>query len=213
MLIVGSPFGAGAPGVVEDLLRQQSDQPGGGARVVGERQVERQHAGAEDALADRDRLVEVGTFLVQLGDHHRSRHGDRGALLPEHPGRAVNTVDRGDHEQCGVGGPQPCPEVSDEVGVAGGVQQVDLHPVVLEGGQRQRDRALLACLRLVEVADRCPVLHPAGAGDGAGRREQRLHQRGLAGSGVADQHDVAHRGGLVGRRCSARGPGGWLVAP
>ena len=50
-------------------------------------------------------------------------------------GRAVHPVDGGDHEQGGVGGPQPGPQLADEVGVTGGVEQVDVHPRV---GARRR---------------------------------------------------------------------------
>ena len=127
--------------------------PGRAAVVGGHRQVERQHAVAEDPLADRDRLVEVGPVLVELGDHDRARHADGRALLPQHLGRAVDAVDRADHEERGVGGAQAGPQVADEVGVARGVEQVDLDPRVHQGRQRQRDRALLSLLGLVEVAD------------------------------------------------------------
>ena len=125
-----------AAGVVEDLLRQQADQPAGRAVVGGHRQVERQHALAEDPLADGDRLVEVGARLVELGDDDGPRHADRGALLPEQPGRAVDPVDRGHDEQRGVGGPQPGAQVTDEVGVAGGVEQVDLDARACSSGAR-----------------------------------------------------------------------------
>src|SRR5262249_75527 len=83
------------------------------------------------------------------------------------------------------------------------VQQVDLHPVDAERRQRERDRALLALLGLVEVAHRGAVLDATGPVDRPGRHEQGLRQGGLAGSGVADQDDVADRTALVGRRTPA----------
>ncbi len=203
----GSPLGPGAVGVVEDGLREQPDEACRAAVVGGHREVQRHDAVAEHALADGDRLVEVGAVLVQLGDDHRARHPDRGALLPQHLGRSVDAVDGRDHEECGVGGAQTGAQVADEVGVAGGVQQVDLDPRVHERGDGEADRALLAVLGLVEVGDRGAVLDPSGPRDGACRGEQGLDQGGLACSGVADQDHVAHGPGLVGLRCTARGSG------
>ena len=191
------------PGVVEDALREQADQPGRGAVVGGQRQVHRQHALAEDALADRHRLVEVGALVVELGDDDGARHADGRALLPQQPGRAVHAVDGGDHEQGRVRRAQAGPQVADEVRVPGGVEQVDLDAARAERRQRQRDRALLPLLGLVEVAHRGAVLDATGSGDRPGRHEQGLRQGGLAGSGVADQDDVADRPGLVGRRTPA----------
>jgi hypothetical protein len=107
------------------------------------------------------------------------------------------------HEQRSVGRAQPGPHVADEVVVAGGVEQVDEHAVVLERREREVDRALLAYLRVLEVAHRRAVLDPTGAGHRPGRDEQGLDQRRLPGSGVADEHDIADPPGLVGRRCSA----------
>ncbi len=181
VLRVGLALHPAAARVVGDRPRQEADQPRGRAVVGGHRQVEGQHALAEDALADRDRLVEVRAVLVELGDDDGAGHPHGGALLPEHLGGAVDTVDGGHHEERGVGGPQPGPQVTDEVGVAGGVQQVDLHPAVGQRCQRQRDRALLSVLGLVEVADGRPVLHPSGPGDGPGGGQERLHEGGLPG--------------------------------
>ena len=192
----GLALDAAAAGVVEDLLRQQPDQPG--------RRCRRRRASAGTAAARR-RRTPAGrrrpsrrsrrAVLVELGDDDGARHADGGALLPEHLGRAVDAVDGGHDEQRGVGGAQPGAQVADEVGVAGGVEQVDLDAVVLERRQREGDRALLAVLGLVEVADRRAVLDPSGPGDGPGRDEQGLDQRRLARSGVADQHDVADLSG------------------
>ena len=59
----------------------------------------------------------------------RARHPDRGALLPQRPGRGVDPVGRRHDEERGVRGPQPGAELADEVGVAGGVDEVDHHAV------------------------------------------------------------------------------------
>ena len=210
MLRLGRALLAGAAAVVVDLLRQQADQTSGGSVVGGQREIEGQYAVPEDALAHGHGLVEVGALLVDLGDDHCARHADRRALLPQQTRAAVDTVHRGDDEQCGVRGAEPGAEVTDEVGVPGGVQQVDLDAVVLERRQRQRDRALLAHLRLVEVAHRGAVLDATGPRDRPGRDEQGLDERRLPRSGVADQHDVADVLRAVGPRCPAGGCRGGL---
>ena len=93
-------LGPGAAGVVGHGLRQQADQAGGGAVVGGDRQVERQDAVAERrAGRPRARSSKSARVVVELGDHDGPRHADGGALLPEHPGRAVDAVDGRDDEQ------------------------------------------------------------------------------------------------------------------
>ena len=143
--------------------------------------------------------------MVQLGDDDGARRARVGALVPQHRGQAVDAVGGGDGEEGGVGRSQACPQVTDEVGVAGSVQEVHLDVVVHERRQGQVDRALLPDLDLVEIADGAAVLHAAGPLDRACRGEQRLSQRRLPGSGVADQHNVAHVLGLAGRWCPAGG--------
>ena len=83
-------------------------------------------------------------------------------------------------------------------------------PSCSSGARASDDRALLAVLGLVEVADRRAVLDPAGPVDRPGRDEQGLDQRRLAGAGVADQHDVAD-GCRILRRARRSGPSFALV--
>jgi hypothetical protein len=112
--------------------------------------------------------------VVELGDDDGPRRARAGALVPQHRRQPVDPVGGGNREERGVGGPQPGPEVTDEVGVAGSVQEVDLDVIVHERGQRQVHRAALPDLDLVEVTDGAAVLDATGALDGAGRGEQRL---------------------------------------
>ena len=195
----GAPSVRAAAGVAEQLLRQQPDQP---VHRGPDRQVQRRHGVAEGVPAGGQGGVEVGPLVVDLGDDHGARHAHRGALLPQHPGHAVDPVGGGDGEQRRVGGPQPGPEVPREVGVAGRVEQVDLDAVVHEGRERQVDRTLLPDLDLIEVADRGALFDAALPLDGPRRGEQRLDQAGLPRTRMADQHHVPY---LVGRRCPASG--------
>ena len=59
----------------------------------------------------------VGAGVVEFGDHHRPRHCDLIALMPQRPGRRVDTLVGGDDEQRAVRGAQPGPQFADEVGL------------------------------------------------------------------------------------------------
>ena len=144
---------------------EQPGQPGDLATLaLGD--VERHHLVAEGLLGLGEHPVVVGPGLVQLGDHHGPRHAHVGALAPQRAGAGVDAVVGGDHEQCAVGGPQAGPYVADEVGVAGGVDEVDLGLAVHDRRDGEGDRAAVLALGLVEVADRGAVTDGAGAGDG-----------------------------------------------
>ena len=156
------------------------------------RHVERKDAGAERVLARRERRGEVGAGLVELGDDDRPRHVDGGALVPQHPGGAVDRVDRADDEQRCVGGPKAGAQFADEVGVAGGVDQVDLDLAAHQGSEREAHAALLAVLGRVVVADGGACGDRAGARDRPAGRQQHLGQGRLACARVPDQHHVAH---------------------
>ena len=84
--------------------------------------------------------------------------------------------------------------VAHKVRVAGCVEDVDLVALVLERGEGQRQRQPALDLLGVEIGGRRAVLDAALAGDGPGAEEQRLRQRGLPGSAVPDEGDVADLG-------------------
>ena len=120
-----------APLVLGGTLVQQA---GDGASIGYD---DRYHPVAEGGPHGRERAVEVGPGVVQLADHHRPRHVDVGALAPEHPGVLVHGFVGRHDEQRAVGGPQPCADLTDEVDVAGGVEQVDLGARVHERREGQ----------------------------------------------------------------------------
>ena len=189
---VGVALAAAARRVVVDLLAEQADHAGRGGVGAGHGQVQRQHAGTEDALAFVDERGELRAVVVQLGDHDGPRHVDRGALVPQHPRGAVDAFDGGQDEQGRVGGAQTGPQVTDEVRVARGVEDVDLDAGPLQRHHRKVDGTLLADLGVVVVAD------GRAGGDGARPRygaradQQRLGQGRLAGAAVPHQDDVAY---------------------
>ena len=168
------------------------------------------HAQRKNPVAERvscggHRRVEVGAGVVELGDHHGARHADPTALQPQRSGRLVDALVGRDHEQRAVRRPQAGPQLADEVGVAGGVDQVDLHPAVRQRRQRQPYRTLLLDLGLVAVADRGAVGDRPGPGQNARCHQQGLDERGLAAAGRPDEHDVADGSRIV------RGGGGTVA--
>jgi hypothetical protein len=118
--------------------------------------------------------------VVELRHHDGARHLHLGALSPDLAGRLVDALVGRDHEQGAVGRPQPGAQLPDEVGVAGGVDQVDLGVAVDERGDGERHRPLVAALGVLEVGDGGALRDRPGPGNGAGRRQQRLDQGGLA---------------------------------
>jgi hypothetical protein len=89
-----------------------------------------------------------------------------------------------------VDDPKRREHVADEVGVARRVDQVDLVALPLERRDRQRQRQAALLLLGLVVADSGPVLDATEPVDGAGPMQQRLGERGLASTTVADQGHV-----------------------
>ena len=86
------------------------------------------------------------------------------AIFHDRLGLHLDAVDRADHEHGEVGHPQRGLHVADEVGVAGGVDQVDLVALPLERGERERQREAPLLLLGVEVGDGGAVLDPPRPG-------------------------------------------------
>ena len=170
--------------------REEAGQPGD-VGAGADRHVERHDLLPERVLGLAQHPLEVGPGLVQLGDDHDARHRHRGALAPQRPGRVVDAlVGRHDEERT-VGRAQAGAELTDEVGVPGGVDEVDLDAVVDQRRDREGDRAAVGVLGLLEVGDGRAVAHGARAGECARGGEQGLGEGGLAGARGPDQHHVA----------------------
>ena len=185
----------------------QAGEADQGAALV-DRQEDREHLVSERGLGLRENARVVGPGVVELGHHHRARHRHLGALLPQPGGRVVDALVGGDHEERAVGGAEPGAELADEVGVPGGVDEVDLGAVVAHRRDGQAHGSAVCALGVLEVRHRGAVDDRARPGDGARGGEQRLQEGGLAGGAGPDQDDVANPVGpgrfevVAGRSCS-----------
>ncbi len=197
-----APSGAGAL----RGLRQQPVQPVHSPVRAPDGQVARRDAAAERVLAGHLGALHVGLCGVAPGDDDGTRDPRDHALLPQREGPRVDpalAALRGrQDEQRRVGRAQPGAQLAEEVAVAGGIQQVDLHAVVHERCDRESDRPALADRGRVVVAGGGALGDRSDPGDRAGVREQRVHQRRLPGSGGSDEDHVADaRGRGGGDRC------------
>jgi len=89
---------------------------------------------------------------VQLGQGDDARQVGDSALLPQGLGGAVDAVRRRDDEDGRVCCPDARAQLADEVGVAGGVEQVHQHVAGHQRGQVELGGAL-GVLLLAAVAD------------------------------------------------------------
>ena len=81
-------------------------------------------------------------------------------------------------------------DLAAEVGVAGGVDQVDLDALPVDRGGLGEDGDAPLALLVVGVHD--SVDHRLVGGEGAGGTQQRVDQRGLAVVDVGDERDVTN---------------------
>ncbi len=178
--------------------------------VLGaDRQLERRDLVAERRDELIERALEVGALAVELVHEDRARQPRLDRELPGDLGLDLDAVDRRHDDDHGVDGPDRRAHVADEVGVAGGVEHVDLHAVPLDRGHRERDGDALPLLVRVVVADRVPVFDGAHPRDRAGGEQHRLEQGGLARPPVTDQQHVADVLRVVGLQRVSSSSRGW----
>ena len=114
-----------------------------------------------------------------------------GGLLPELLGLDLDTFDGAHDEDGEVGDAQGRVHLALEVGVAGGVDDVDLVALPLDGCEGQGQGLSPLLLFGIEVADGAAIFHATQALNGAGLQEERLGQGRLTGAPMTNQHDVA----------------------
>ncbi|MCY1292398.1 hypothetical protein D9M70_416230 [compost metagenome] len=160
------------------------------------RQVERQHLLAEGLAQVGEQGRQVDPFGVDLVHHEDAAQPAFAGQGHHPPGDQLDAALRIDHHQRGFHRGQGGDGLADEVGVAGGVDQVDLGAGMTAMCQRRAQGVSVVALQRVEVADRVATLQGAQAGDRAAAVQQGLDQAGLAAVALADQGhraDVCHR--------------------
>jgi hypothetical protein len=133
-------------------------------------------------------LVRAGVAAIDLVDDDDDREAALEALredearLRERPFRGV------DEEQRPVGHHQRALDLTTEIGVAGGIDDVDLDALVPDAGVLREDGDAALFLEIVRVH------HPFGddlvVSEGAGLAKNEIHERGLAMVDVGDDGDV-----------------------
>ena len=129
---------AGADQALDDAVAEDVD----GQHLLAERRLRRAH----DAVV-------VGARMVELGDDHGARHADGGTLPPQLASAVVDAFVGGDHEQRAISGAEPGPHLADEVGVAGGVDEIDLGALEHDRGDGKGDGPMLTEGHLRECLD------------------------------------------------------------
>ena len=167
-------------------------------RVLAVALVEQVH---EQLVGLVDDLVDPGVAAVGLVDDQDHRHVGVERLAQHEPGLGERALGGVDQQHDAVDHRQPALDLAAEVGVAGGVDDVDRHRLTAAGGTGVVHRGVLRedrdALLALEVAG---VHHPLGdalglvGGERPGLVQHRVDERGLAVVDVRDDRDVAEVG-------------------
>ena len=144
----------------------------------------------EEELVDLvDDLGDAGVGAVDLVDDEDHRQAALERLAEDEPGLRQRSLGGVDEQQDPVDHRQPALDLATEVGVAGRVDDVELHPVVVDGRVLGEDRDPLLALEIHRVHD---ALVDVGTGAERARLpEHRVDERRLAVVDVGDDRDVA----------------------
>ena len=180
---------------VRAVVQQVDDA---GQLVLGaDRQMDRDAAVGELLLERGQRAVEVGALAIEHVHEDDPRELELLGTRPDARGVHLDAHHGGDDDERALDDAQARDRVGLEARVAGRVDQVDLASLPLEVSERRGQRHLPALLVLVPVGDGAAGLDGAEAIDLSGLEEHRLDERGLAGSAMADDGDVADLPGLL----------------
>ena len=162
------------------------------------------HLEVHEQLVDLvEHLFGPGVGPVDLVEHDDGGQvgGDR---LRQHvPGLGQRALGRVDEQQHAVDHGQRPLDLAAEVGVAGRVDQVDLHALPVHRRRLGQDRDAPLPLLVVRVHD--PVDQRLVGGERAGLAQDGVDERGLAVVDVGDERDVAEGGGAVIANCPGYG--------
>ena len=189
-----------------DLLQHQVEQRGqvgsldpllerGPARFrvgVDDREVDLVGVGVEvdEELVDLvDDLGDAGVGPVDLVDHEDHRQLRLERLAQDEAGLRQRALGGVDEQQDAVDHGQAALDLAAEVGVAGGVDDVELDAVVVDRGVLGEDRDPLLALEVHRVHD--PLGDVLALAEGAGLPQHLVDQGRLAVVDVGDYGDVA----------------------
>ncbi len=169
--------------------------------LAADRDRDRDAARRQLLLHRLERGAEVGAVAVEVVDEDDARLLELVAAAPQPRGHDLDARHARDREERALDDAQRAERVGDEARIAGRVEDVELVALVLGVQQRARDRHRAPLLVLVVIRHRAAVGHGAQARDRARLEEQRLRERRLAASAVADERDVADLLGRERHRC------------
>ena len=139
-------------------------------------------------------------------DNHPSQ--SRLAGLLEHPARVHFDAGMGvDDDRRGFDGPQRADRLADEIGIARRVDQIEMLAGVVEMHQGGFDRILVVLFLIVEIAHAGAIVDARRPGDGAGKIQNSVDQRGLSRRAVTAQNHIADIRNVIFRHSS----GMWRV--
>src|SRR5438445_482745 len=131
-----------------------------------------------------------GILASHLVHHHHGRKPER-ERPAEHEARLGKGPFRRVHQQQdAIHQPQASLHLAAEVGVTGGIDDVDLHAPVVDRRVLRQDGDPLLPLEIAGVHR--PLLHLLVGPEGAGLAEEEVHQRRLSVVDVCDDGDVAN---------------------
>src|SRR5690606_20247432 len=146
----------------------------------------------------RENALEVDAVDVDLVDDDEPAEPMRRGVAQHAPRDELDAGLRVDDGRGRINGGEHRERPTDEVGIAGRIQQIDEHAVALEMADRDVEGVLQPLFLVREVADCRALRDAARLPDRTRLREQGLDQRRLARSGVPYDRDVANVGGREG---------------
>ena len=164
-------------GALDALLGGGPAGPGAG---VEDREVDLVLVGVEveeQLLHLVDDLGDAGVGTVHLVDHQHDRQAGLQRLAEHEPGLGEGSLGGVDQEEDAVHHGQAPLHLAAEVGVAGGVDDVDLDPAVEHGGVLGEDGDALLALQVAGVHD--PLVDRLVVPEGPGLPQHGVHQGGL----------------------------------
>ena len=168
-------------------------------RAAARGQVDGQAFAAERLHQAREQRLQVEVPGVDPVHHHHAREPALRRRLHHAPGDHLHPLPRVHHHRRGLHRREDRQRPAEEVGVAGGIDEVHVPGAVVEVRYRAVQGMLVLLLLGIEVAHRGAVRDAPGRTDDACVCEQRLDQGRLAGAAVPDQGHVADVvGGVLG---------------